>query len=83
MPELFPELAEEMRETRRAIDQMELKFARLAAKFSELWTAEPDCYFEDPALHIRDDCHMTSHAVRTAIAVGARASADRFCGGFG
>jgi hypothetical protein len=68
------ELAQELVDIRRKIDELELKFARAAAEFDKTnwWDHEG---FNSAFDWIRIICHMTSHDVWNAFAVGAK-SAD-------
>ena len=58
-----------LRGLRRAIDKLELEFARYASEFadSEEWRAEG---FNTPADWMRFNCHMTSTSAWRALAVG-------------
>ncbi|HEX9364225.1 MAG TPA: hypothetical protein VGA47_10630, partial [Candidatus Dormibacteraeota bacterium] len=74
MVELVPTgevLAHQLITMRRAIDQLEVRYSRLAAEFaqSEWWDYEG---FNSAYDWIRLNCHMTSNSAWTALAVGAR-----------
>jgi hypothetical protein len=74
MVELVPKgevLAQELITMRRAIDQLEVRYSRLAAEFaqSEWWDYEG---FNSAYDWLRLNCHMTSNSAWTALAVGAR-----------
>ncbi|TMF17902.1 MAG: DUF222 domain-containing protein, partial [Chloroflexi bacterium] len=58
-------------ELRRRIDDLELEFSRLATEFdkTDWWDCEG---FNTAADWIRLNCHMNSHAVWNAFAVGGR-----------
>jgi hypothetical protein len=64
-------IAQELISLRRAIDDMELKFSRLAVEFdkSKWWDYEG---FNTAFDWIRINCHLNSHAVWNAAAVGAQ-----------
>src|SRR5438477_11214486 len=72
MVELVPEevdVAYEMVGIRQAIDELELQFSRLAARFDKgsYWEQEGS---NSPIDWIRFNCHMTSNAAGARIAVG-------------
>src|SRR5437588_2177899 len=72
MVELVPEeldVAYEMVGIRQAIDELELQFSRLAARFDKgpHWEQEGS---NSPIDWIRFNCHMTSNAAGARIAVG-------------
>ena len=64
------DIAQELIRVRRSIDEMEVRFSRLAAEFDRTtwWDFEG---FNTAADWIRFNCHMNSHAVWSAFAVGA------------
>jgi hypothetical protein len=67
------EIASRLVELRRQIDGLELEFSRLASAFDRTrwWDAHG---FNTAADWIRFNCHMNSHAVFNAFAVGAAAA---------
>ena len=64
------EIAARLRQLRHAIDEMEVEFARLAVDFDRTswWDYEG---FNTAGDWIRFNCHMNSHTVLSAFAVGA------------
>ena len=64
------EIANRLTQIRHDIDELELEFARLAAEFDKTawWDDEG---FNTAGDWIRFNCHMNSHAVVSAFAVGA------------
>lgn len=67
------EIAHRLRQIRRAIDEMEVEFSRLAVEFDKTswWDYEG---FNTAGDWIRFNCHMNSHSVLSAFAVGATAN---------
>ncbi|HET7420468.1 MAG TPA: DUF222 domain-containing protein [Candidatus Dormibacteraeota bacterium] len=67
---LGEQIARRLVEVRRSIDDLELEFARLATEFDRTrwWDDEG---FNTAGDWIRFNCHMNSHAVVNAFAVGA------------
>jgi hypothetical protein len=70
-PRSRDELGAELIRTRALINRLELRFARIAARFAE--ASDLDLH-DDPASWIRQECRMTSHAAFTALQVGATES---------
>ena len=64
------EIAQRLIELRHQIDELELEFSRLAAEFDTTTWWDYDG-FNTAADWIRFNCHMNSHAVWNAFAVGA------------
>jgi Domain of unknown function (DUF222)/HNH endonuclease len=70
-PDGAGELGAALRETRRLINLLELRFARTAARFASSESGVSDIAAEMDAVEwMRQECHMTSHAARTALHVG-------------
>jgi len=66
------ELGDVLRTTRRLINEMELTFARAAARYAAVHNADEANVGngEDAIQWLREECRMTSHAARVAIHVG-------------
>src|SRR5712671_6293867 len=68
-PESGAELAAEMIRVRLSVDQLELYFSRLSAKFAK--TEEYDAQgFDGPIAWIKANCHMSGGAAADRICVG-------------